>query len=54
MAERSCDLAPFQYQFLANLAIEWTRQLQSTAAGRELIEKKKQELRERAEKGATA
>lgn len=54
MAERSCDLAPFQYQFLANLAIEWTRQLQSTAAGRELIEKKEHELRERAEKGATA
>lgn len=54
MAERPCDLAPFQYQFLADLAIEWTRRLQSTAAGRELIEKKKQELRERAEKGATA
>ena len=54
MAERSCDLAPFQYQFLANLAIEWTRQLQSTAAGREMIEKKKQELRTCAEKGATA
>lgn len=54
MAERSYDLTPFQYQFLADLAIEWTRQLQSTAAGRELIERKKQEMRICAEKGATA
>lgn len=38
------DLAPSQYKVLVDLAIEWTRRLKSTPAGRELLEKEKRKL----------